>query len=99
MKSVIALVASLLFAISFQSFAAEKKSAETCKPQAISEAKKLLAFYRDNDDRAEIDDHVTPLAKIQTRKINHNTSMYCRYGEISIKANIGCGLSSLMIAR
>jgi hypothetical protein len=73
MKSVIALVASLLFAISFQSFAAEKKSAETCKPQAISEAKKLLAFYRDNDDRAEIDDHVTPLAKIQNPE---NKSQY-----------------------
>ncbi|MEN0628327.1 hypothetical protein AAIG33_12920 [Phytobacter ursingii] len=73
MKPVIALVASLLFAISFQSFSAEKKSAETCKPQAISEAKKLLAFYRDNDDRVEIDDHVTPLAKRQNPQ---NRSQY-----------------------
>ncbi len=64
MKTIVAFMTSLLFTISFPLFAAEKKSAETCKPQAISEAKKLLAFYRDNDDRVEIDDHVTPLAKI-----------------------------------
>jgi hypothetical protein len=44
MKTIAALVTSLLFTLSFSSFAAEKKSAETCKTQAISEAKKLLVF-------------------------------------------------------
>ena len=73
MKTIAALVTSLLFTLSFSSFAAEKKSAETCKTQAISEAKKLMAFYSDNDDRAGIDGHVTPLAKIQNPE---NRSQY-----------------------
>lgn len=65
MKASIAIITFLLFAISFPSLATEQKSTLTCKTQALSDAKKLLAFYGDNDDRANIDPDVTPLAKIQ----------------------------------
>lgn len=65
MKITATIVPFLLFTLSFPSLAAERKSDLTCKAQALSEAKKLLAFYRDNDDRADIDHNVTPLAKIQ----------------------------------
>ncbi|WP_458022296.1 hypothetical protein [Kosakonia sp. BK9b] len=59
------LTALLLFSFSFHACAAGKKSAEKCNAQAITEAKKLLAFYRDNDDRMEIDSEVTPLMKMK----------------------------------
>lgn len=46
-------------------YAAMESSSLTCKTEAVEEAHKLLAFYRDNDDRIVIDDKVTPLAKIK----------------------------------
>lgn len=65
MKTLTMLTALVLLTASFHTVAAEKKSADTCKVQAMTEAKKLLAFYHDNDDRAEVDSNVTPLMKIQ----------------------------------
>ncbi|HFZ8996799.1 TPA: hypothetical protein ACIPUI_003986 [Citrobacter freundii] len=57
-----ALMAILLSA---GSHAATQASSLICKDEALKESKKLLSFYRDNDDRIEIDDNVTPLAKIK----------------------------------
>lgn len=45
--------------------AAVQLSSLTCKNEALKDSKKLLSFYRDNDDRMDIDDNVTPLAKIK----------------------------------
>lgn len=73
MKISFSIIATLLFSMSFSSFAAAKKSDLTCKNQAITESKKLLAFYRDNDDRAEVDKDVTALAKMQNPE---NKSQY-----------------------
>lgn len=73
MKISSCIIATLLFSISCSSFAAAKKSDLTCKTQAITESKKLLAFYRDSDDRAEVDKDVTALAKMQNPE---NKSQY-----------------------
>ncbi|KEA53418.1 hypothetical protein DT73_08660 [Mangrovibacter sp. MFB070] len=73
MKKPIAIITLLLLTISFSSLAKEQESALTCKTQALSEAKKLLAFYSEDDDRANIDSDVTPLAKIQNPE---NKSQY-----------------------
>ncbi|QKJ86812.1 hypothetical protein PMPD1_1862 [Paramixta manurensis] len=35
----------------------------TCKENALKDARKLLSFYRNNDERITIDDKVTPLAQ------------------------------------
>lgn len=59
--------------MTFSSLAAVKTSELTCKAQAIAEANKLLAFYRDSDDRAEVDKDVTALAKMQNPE---NKSQY-----------------------
>lgn len=45
--------------------AAAQSSSLVCKQEALNASQKLLAFYRDNDDRIAIDDKVTPLAKIK----------------------------------
>lgn len=59
------ILALLSFLVSATSYAAPQISALTCKANALKDAKKLLSFYSDNDDRIEIDDNVTPLAKIK----------------------------------
>ncbi|WP_313572740.1 hypothetical protein [Pseudescherichia sp.] len=46
-------------------YAAAQSSSLACKQGALNASQKLLAFYRDNDDRIVIDDKVTPLAKIK----------------------------------
>ncbi|AGN85298.1 hypothetical protein BBB57_17805 [Kosakonia sacchari] len=73
MKVSTGILTLLLCAITFPSLAAAKQSELTCKAQAITEANKLLAFYRDNDDRAEVDKDVTALAKMQNPE---NKSQY-----------------------
>ncbi|MGR4051076.1 hypothetical protein [Kosakonia cowanii] len=73
MKISTGIIMLILFSMSHSSFAATKKSELTCKAQAITESKKLLAFYRDNDDRAEVDKDVTALAKMQNPE---NKSQY-----------------------
>lgn len=65
MKSFAAIITAVLITLPFHIQAAQQKSAMTCKAQAVTEAKKLLAFYRDNDDRADIDNNVTPLARMR----------------------------------
>ncbi|MGG7447690.1 hypothetical protein ACQ3G7_16670 [Kosakonia oryzendophytica] len=67
------IITLLLFAITFPAVTAAKDSELTCKTQAINEANKLLAFYRDNDDRAEVDKDVTALAKMKNPE---NKSQY-----------------------
>ncbi|MDO6405574.1 hypothetical protein [Pantoea phytobeneficialis] len=58
-------VFSLVFLLSaFSSYAAGQQSSMTCKDTALKDAKKLLSFYRDNDDRISIDNKVTPLEKV-----------------------------------
>lgn len=59
------IVAAALMVTAFNSFGAAEASSMTCKGNALKDAKKLLSFYRDNDDRMSIDDKVTPLAKIK----------------------------------
>lgn len=49
----------------FNSYAANEKSSTTCEKIALKDAKKLLSFYRDNDDRMTIDEKVTPLHKMK----------------------------------
>lgn len=73
MKVSTGIITLLLCVITFPSLAAAKQSELTCKAQAITEANKLLAFYRDNDDRAEVDKDVTALAKMQNPE---NKSQY-----------------------
>ena len=51
-------------------FSAEKNSSMECKKNAVSDAKKLLSFYRNDEDRMEIDDNVKPLPKIKNPQ-NH----------------------------
>ncbi|KGT95875.1 hypothetical protein NG99_01670 [Erwinia typographi] len=59
------IVASMVMLTAFSSFAATNKSSMTCKDSALRDAKKLLSFYRDNDDRISIDDKVTPRPQIK----------------------------------
>jgi hypothetical protein len=82
MKTIAALVTSLLFTLSFSSFAAEKKSAETCKTQAISEAKNSWPSIVIMMTGRELMAISPRWQKSKTRKTNHNISMYCRYGNI-----------------
>ena len=51
-------------------FSNEKISSMECKKNAVSDAKKLLSFYRNDDDRIEIDDNIKPLSKIKNPQ-NH----------------------------
>lgn len=59
------ILALLSILVSAGGHAAAQVSSLTCKDEALKDSKKLLSFYRDNDDRIEIDDNVTPLAKIK----------------------------------
>lgn len=49
----------------FNSYAAVTNSSMTCEKNALEDAKKLLSFYRENDDRITIDEKVTPLHKMK----------------------------------
>ncbi|WP_233268337.1 hypothetical protein [Pantoea sp. BAV 3049] len=60
-----ALVISILTLLPLSVHASSGKSSLQCKKEALVEAKKLLSFYRDNDERIVIDDDVTPLTKIK----------------------------------
>ncbi len=51
--------------MAFNSYASLPASSLACKDEAFKDAKKLLSFYRDNDDRIEIDDSIKPLARIK----------------------------------
>lgn len=55
----------LLLAYASNSVAATGVSSLTCKKEAINESKRLLSYFRDNDDRIEIDGDVKPLSKMQ----------------------------------
>ena len=46
-------------------FSAEKMSSMGCKKNVVSDAKKVLSFYRNHNDRMEIDDNIKPLPKIK----------------------------------
>ncbi|WP_414148709.1 hypothetical protein ACMGGR_09255 [Erwinia sp. BNK-24-b] len=65
MKKIKNVVALSLILAAFNSWGAAEKSSLTCKDSALKDAKKLLSFYRDNDDRIMIDDKVTPLPRIK----------------------------------
>lgn len=60
----IAVALSLILTM-FNAWGATEQSSLTCQGSAIRDAKKLLSFYRDNDDRISVDKKVTPLAKIK----------------------------------
>jgi len=62
-------------------YAAMESSSLTCKTEAVEEAHKLLAFYRDNDDRIVIDDKVTK-----------SSFLLCwKRGDTSIRGDTECG--------
>lgn len=63
MKRIIVMV--FLLIPFFYVHAAAMSSSLQCRDLALKDAKKLLVFYRDNDNRVEIDDMVNPLAKIK----------------------------------
>ncbi len=50
--------------ISSTSFASDNLSSLKCKENAVIDAKKILAFYKENDDRIIIDSNVKSLPKI-----------------------------------
>jgi len=61
----IQLLSLISLLVTSSTYAAMESSSPICKTEAVKQAHKLLAFYRDNDDRIVIDDKVTPLAKIK----------------------------------
>lgn len=65
MKNIKTVVVLSLILATFNTWGAMEKSSLTCKNSAVKDAKKLLSFYRDNDDRISIDEKITPLAKIK----------------------------------
>ncbi|WP_261641502.1 hypothetical protein [Erwinia mallotivora] len=65
------IVAAALMVTVFNSFGAAEKSSMTCKENALKDAKKLLSFYRDNDDRISIEEKVTPLNRLNNPQNNY----------------------------
>lgn len=65
-KSIVCAILLTLFSCG----ANAKVSSMQCKDKALKEASKLLAYYSEEDDRAIIDDKVTPLAQIKNPQNN-----------------------------
>lgn len=57
-------IALILFA-AFSAHATGKISSLECQSQSLKDAKKLLEFYSDNDDRIAIDESAKPLPQIK----------------------------------
>lgn len=62
MQSVFAL--ALLAGLSASAHAATQPSSKACAADAVIQAKKLLAFHTDDDDRAEVSGPAKPLPSI-----------------------------------
>lgn len=92
MKNIKTAVALSLILATFNSWGATDKSSLTCQNSALEDAKKLLSFYRDNDDRISIDKKVIPLAKIKNPQDGPKNSTFLKPGDISTKANTVCAL-------
>ena len=87
MKNATKVIAVIPFLFAFNCFASAHKSSTECKNEALSEAKKLLSFYRDNDERIRIDDTVMPLARMKTQRMRSNYSTFWKRGDTYTKGN------------